>query len=215
MKTAARTPRSTGSKAKHEASNEPNDSKQSTTALDIASLISLSLSDYNIWLDADLRWKIDACLNDAASPDEPGCTSSSIPRLHFQETSRLINDDLHSRTYQLPPPPYSVSRFTPTASQSARPIRNGGGGGYSPYPFGRLVFVRNIHPDTNKTTLKSLFAQAFQDGSSLDYVDFSRGMDTVRVRLYITYFFFTVQDTETCLFSFYASVIFVSRHRTM
>ena len=75
--------------------------------------------------------------------------------------------------------------------------------------------MRNIHPDTNKTTLKSLFAQAFQDGSSLDYVDFSRGMDTVRVRLYITYFFFTVQDTETCLFSFYASVIFVSRHRTM
>ena len=60
---------------------------------------------------------------------------------------------------------------------------------YSPYPFGCLVFVRNIHPDTNKTTLKSLFAQAFQDGSSLDYVDFNRGMDTVRVRLYITYFF--------------------------
>ena len=60
---------------------------------------------------------------------------------------------------------------------------------YSPYPFGCLVFVRNIHPDTNRTTLKSLFAQAFQDGSSLDYVDFNRGMDTVRVRLHITYFF--------------------------
>ena len=73
--------------------------KQSPTALDIASVISLSLSDYNIWLDADLRWKLDACLNDTTSPDEPGCTSP-----HIQETSRLINDDLYSRTYQLPPP---------------------------------------------------------------------------------------------------------------
>ena len=61
---------------------------------------------------------------------------------------------------------------------------------YSPYPFGCLVFVRNIHPDPNKTTLTSLFPQAFQDGSSLDYVDFNRGMDTVRVRLHITFFFY-------------------------
>jgi hypothetical protein len=61
----------------------------------------------------------------------------------------------------------------------------------SPYPFDCLVFVRNVHPGTNKTTLKSLFTQAFQDqhGSAhthttagLDYVDFSKGMDTVRVR---------------------------------
>ena len=33
----------------------------------------------------------------------------------------------------------------------------------SPYPFDCLVLVRNVHPGTNKTTLKSLFAQAFQD----------------------------------------------------
>jgi hypothetical protein len=67
----------------------------------------------------------------------------------------------------------------------------------SPYPFDCLVFVRNVHSGTNKTTLKSLFAQAFQDqdGSGqgherahapttagLDYIDFSKGMDTVRVR---------------------------------
>ena len=64
----------------------------------------------------------------------------------------------------------------------------------SPYPFDCLVFVRNVHPGTNKTTLKSLFAQAFrdQDGSrqtdtlttaGVDYVDFNKGMDTVRVQL--------------------------------
>lgn len=71
----------------------------------------------------------------------------------------------------------------------------------SPYPFDCLVFVRNVHPDTNKTMLKSLFARAFQDSdqdenqdqdqdgtrpgqhaptTGLDYVDFTRGMDTVR-----------------------------------
>lgn len=59
----------------------------------------------------------------------------------------------------------------------------------SPYPFNCLVFVRNIHPETNKTTLKSLFAQAFQDRSGLDYVDFNKGMDTVRVRLHTPFFF--------------------------
>ena len=70
----------------------------------------------------------------------------------------------------------------------------------SPYPFDCLVFVRNVHLDTNKTMLKSLFARAFQDSdqdqnqdqdqdgtrpgqhtptTGLDYVDFTRGMDTV------------------------------------
>ena len=64
----------------------------------------------------------------------------------------------------------------------------------SPYPFDCVVFVRNVHPGTNKTTLKSLFAQAFrdQDGSrqtdtlttaGVDYIDFNKGMDTVRVPL--------------------------------
>jgi hypothetical protein len=61
----------------------------------------------------------------------------------------------------------------------------------SPYPFECLVSVRNVHPGTNKTTLTSLFAQVFRDrdGSAhthttagLDYVDFSMGMETVRVR---------------------------------
>ncbi|KAH0840207.1 hypothetical protein J3R83DRAFT_1208 [Lanmaoa asiatica] len=61
----------------------------------------------------------------------------------------------------------------------------------SPYPFNCLVFVRNVHPETNKTTLKSLFCQAFQDGSGqgdtatgvVDYVDFNKGMDTCYLRL--------------------------------
>lgn len=110
-----------------EKATEPAHSKQSTISQDIASLISLALSDYNIWLDADLRWKLDACLGDDISLDEAGCTSPSSSSRKI-EMSGLINDlcVCSSRTYQLSPPPPSVSRFTPTDEWSARPIRNGG-----------------------------------------------------------------------------------------
>ncbi|TFK46921.1 hypothetical protein OE88DRAFT_1666711 [Heliocybe sulcata] len=52
------------------------------------------------------------------------------------------------------------------------------------YPQGCLVFVRNIHPSTNKTALRLLFASAFgEDEDGTDYVDFSKGMDTCHLRL--------------------------------
>lgn len=51
------------------------------------------------------------------------------------------------------------------------------------YPPDSLVFVRNIHPGTNKTTLRKLFAAAIANGElqddGLDYVDFNKGMDSV------------------------------------
>ncbi|KAF8076854.1 hypothetical protein FPV67DRAFT_1715344 [Lyophyllum atratum] len=58
----------------------------------------------------------------------------------------------------------------------------------SPYPFNSLVFVRNIHPETNKTTLRKFFATALESSlasgelqtDGLDYVDFNKGMDSVR-----------------------------------
>ncbi|EMD40313.1 hypothetical protein CERSUDRAFT_102731 [Gelatoporia subvermispora B] len=61
----------------------------------------------------------------------------------------------------------------------------------SPYPPGCLVFVRNVHTETNKTTLRALFAQAYAGDSAplavgaegLDYVDFNKGMDTCYLRL--------------------------------
>ena len=59
----------------------------------------------------------------------------------------------------------------------------------TPYPFDCLIFVRNVHPGTNKTTLELLCAQAFQDQggdaqghksahttADVDYIDFSKGM---------------------------------------
>ncbi|EGO02291.1 hypothetical protein SERLA73DRAFT_104689 [Serpula lacrymans var. lacrymans S7.3] len=61
----------------------------------------------------------------------------------------------------------------------------------SPYPLDCLVFVRNVHPDTNKTTLRSLLSVPFQGDSAkgskqtegIDYVDFSKGMDSCFLRL--------------------------------
>ncbi|KAH9833803.1 uncharacterized protein C8Q71DRAFT_860076 [Rhodofomes roseus] len=57
----------------------------------------------------------------------------------------------------------------------------------SPYPQGCLVFVRNVHPETNKTTLRALFSQPFTESGAadagVDYVDFSKGMDTCYLRL--------------------------------
>ncbi|KAH8092465.1 hypothetical protein BXZ70DRAFT_898273 [Cristinia sonorae] len=60
---------------------------------------------------------------------------------------------------------------------------------YSPYPYNCLVFVKNIHPETNKTTLRTLFASAFDKaqvgngGDGLDYVDFTKGMNSCYLRL--------------------------------
>lgn len=54
----------------------------------------------------------------------------------------------------------------------------------SRYPSGCLVFVRHVHPGTNKTTLRSLFKRAWKgDGASedcVDYIDYSKNMDSVK-----------------------------------
>ncbi|PFH47126.1 hypothetical protein AMATHDRAFT_7056 [Amanita thiersii Skay4041] len=58
----------------------------------------------------------------------------------------------------------------------------------SPYPYGCLLFVRNVHPETNKTTLRTLFSSVLQNelkvpGNGLDYVDYNKSMDTCHLRL--------------------------------
>ena len=64
----------------------------------------------------------------------------------------------------------------------------------SKYPSGCLVFVRNLHPETNKTTLRTLFSRAWDEdphfdeqgsagaggGFGLDYLDYTKGLDRVR-----------------------------------
>ena len=59
------------------------------------------------------------------------------------------------------------------------------------YPPSCLIFVRNVHEETSKTILRTLFARrvfpepsaAHSDG--LDYVDYNKGMDSVCSYIYI------------------------------
>ncbi|KAL0952097.1 hypothetical protein HGRIS_008730 [Hohenbuehelia grisea] len=57
-----------------------------------------------------------------------------------------------------------------------------------PFPYNCLLFARNLHPETNKTTLRTLFSVAFGDqpnvnNTPIDYVDFNKGMDSCYLRL--------------------------------
>ncbi|PIL37648.1 hypothetical protein GSI_01342 [Ganoderma sinense ZZ0214-1] len=56
----------------------------------------------------------------------------------------------------------------------------------APYPPGCLVFVRGVHPETNKTTLKALLgahASRVAAADALDYVDYAKGMVSCHVRV--------------------------------
>ncbi|KAJ4489622.1 hypothetical protein C8J55DRAFT_547634 [Lentinula edodes] len=66
----------------------------------------------------------------------------------------------------------------------------------SPFPPNCLVFIRNIHAGTNKTTLRTLLSKALINGvekgientqpqdisQCIDYVDYTKGMDTCYIR---------------------------------
>lgn len=66
------------------------------------------------------------------------------------------------------------------AEPTLRPSMSDGPLAQQDYPRGCLIFARNIHTETNKTTLRKLFSSAVglcQD--VLNYVDFNKGMDSV------------------------------------
>lgn len=67
-------------------------------------------------------------------------------------------------------------------NQSEATLSSEGESRSSWYPQNCLVFVRNIHPGTNKTTLRALF-QGFLSPSEggVDYVDFNKGIDSVSI----------------------------------
>lgn len=53
----------------------------------------------------------------------------------------------------------------------------------SPYPYHCLLFVRNVHNQTNKTTLRKLFASRLEDtGKGIDYVEYTKGTDNCYLR---------------------------------
>jgi hypothetical protein len=85
---------------------------------------------------------------------------------HLQQESMIVSTPQTSTSKQ----PASSTQLTP----------------FSPYPPDCLLLVKHVHPDTTKTTLRTLFSQAFhslehQNVQGLGYVDFSKGMDKVRI----------------------------------
>ena len=102
----------------------------------------------------------------AGTADAPQRAQNSQTALVQDETNDVVMDD-----------PTAAAK--PDASVSLDPA--------APFPPGCLVFVRNVHPETNKTTLKTLFSTHAFGGASdseptaaLDYVDFNKGMTSVR-----------------------------------
>jgi hypothetical protein len=51
----------------------------------------------------------------------------------------------------------------------------------SQYPAGCVLFARRVPPDTNKTALRTRFSALLADPGALDYVDYTKGLDSVRV----------------------------------
>lgn len=86
-----------------------------------------------------------------------------------QVSKRAGDDDDENRRIKTSQP---LAHFT-SDTQIAPPPQ-------TTYPLNCLVFVKNIQPDTNKTTLKKLFSVAFEDSEGqIDYVDYTKGLDTV------------------------------------
>lgn len=118
------------------------------------------------------------------APTVPGPSSSRITHPKATTSNQQASNHEHqparretSKPTGPPPPPHEPERSA-TISPS------------SPFPPRCLVFVRNIHPETNKTTLKTLFGTAFATNATegkqaategIDYVDFTKGLDTVRL----------------------------------
>jgi len=53
------------------------------------------------------------------------------------------------------------------------------------FPPGCVIFARHVPQDTNKTALRALFSALLADPTTtaLDYVDYTKGLDTVRLPL--------------------------------
>ncbi|CAE7201322.1 unnamed protein product, partial [Rhizoctonia solani] len=71
-----------------------------------------------------------------------------------------------------PPVPVPQPSQTPTPRHTPRP---------PPFPPGILVFIKRLHPETNKTTLKNLCGRGAPNG--VEYIDFQKGIDSAHVRL--------------------------------
>ncbi|KEP47145.1 RNA-binding motif protein [Rhizoctonia solani 123E] len=93
----------------------------------------------------------------------------------LKQAPRRPKTDRIPTTSTLDPPvlaPVSQPSQAPTPRHTTRPPA---------FPPSILVFVKHLHPETNKTTLKTLFGRGAPNG--VEYIDFQKGIDSAHIRL--------------------------------
>ncbi|KAG9119273.1 hypothetical protein FRC07_005771 [Ceratobasidium sp. 392] len=80
--------------------------------------------------------------------------------------------------------PTTTTQPVPSATPPVTHLKPSRAARPPPFPPGILVFVRRLHPETNKTTLKTLFGRAFLNGNGdvIEYLDFQKGIDSAHIR---------------------------------
>lgn len=106
------------------------------------------------------------------------------------------------------PRPQRTSPDTAAAAPGTQAVDKDASRGY---PLDCLVFVKNVHPDTNKTTLKALFLEAIgEESDTIDYVDYTKGLDTVRPS--VSLYFHTHDYLLQCYLRLTSSTCAISIH---
>ncbi len=80
--------------------------------------------------------------------------------------------------------PPDESERAPAPAPAAKPPQT------QSYPPGCVLFARHVPPDTNKTALRVRFSALLADAEALDYVDYTKGLDSVRPSFLSLEFFF-------------------------
>ena len=109
-------------------------------------------------------------------------SESGAPK-HEQSNPRSSPPTAHSTKKGRERPPHQSHGEERSEQQKVTPNPNSHQG----FPQGCLLFVKNLHPQTSKMTLKKLFESKLESAlgptdnvrGGLDYVDWSKGMSSV------------------------------------
>ncbi|KAJ8455570.1 hypothetical protein ONZ51_g12397 [Trametes cubensis] len=111
---------------------------------------------------------------EASGSNEPRSTVSTHPVPRAEAHRPQGHTDAHAVVESANKPSTAPTSTSAQAHDAELPLDPS-----APFPPGCLVYVRHVHPETNKTTLKALFAaHAPGAATALDYVDYNKGMAT-------------------------------------
>ena len=145
-------------------------------------------SEYVQYRDALLH-RIATSSSSTAPPAPATVPNPSSPESVVTPASKARASQDHqvpSTTTSQPPPPLTPSRHD--------------------YPPGCVIFVRHVPTDTNKTALRARFSALLADAgtdndstttAALDYVDYTKGLDSVRHPL-LPHIFYQLHEKKQC-----------------